>query len=324
LFRPSGCDIVGFDGFLKHRHIPKPEESVNMNFESEFLVVTREDRDEISVITISRPEVLNAINDRAMEQLGMRFREVGDDDAVRAVVLTGHGEKAFVAGADIPYLNSLKTPEAAEQMCLDFQGAISVIENLGKPVVCAINGVALGGGCEIAMGCHARVAMTGAKVLAGQPEVNLGLIPGAGGTQRLPRWVGFEVANEMLRTGRPVSSERALEIGLVDRLTDENVVEAAIAFAREILDGRQTPPPIPKGALDVPAKLPDVDIGHLSRAVDAILCRAVLEGGAMTLDEGLRHEARLFAEAHETEDARIGLANFIEKGARSKAEFVHR
>ena len=295
-----------------------------MNQESEFLVVTREDRDDISVITISRPEVLNAINDRAMEQLGTRFREVGDDDAVRAVVLTGDGDKAFVAGADIPYLNSLQTPEAAERMCLEFQAAIAAIENLGKPVVCAINGVALGGGCEIAMGCHARVARAGAKVLAGQPEVNLGLIPGAGGTQRLPRWVGFEVAGEMLRTGRPVSSERALEIGLVDRLTDEDVVEAAIVFARDILDGKETPAPIAKGPLEVPGALPDVDIGHLSRAVDAILCRAVLEGGAMALPDGLAHEARLFAEVHQTEDARIGLDNFIEKGARSKAEFMHR
>jgi len=295
-----------------------------MNEQSEFLVVTREDRDGVSIITIRRPEVMNAMNEQAIAQLGMRFREVRDDSSVQAVVLTGAGEKAFVAGADIGYLNTLDTPEAAEKMCLDFQGAIDVIENLGKPVVCAINGVALGGGCEIAMGCHARIAPEGRKVLAGQPEVALGIIPGAGGTQRLPRWVGFDVANEILRTGKPISSERALEIGLVDRLCDEPVVDEAIALAREILDGTYEPRPIERGPLAVPAKLPDVDIGHLSRAVDEIICRAILGGGAMKLEDGLKHEAKMFALACQTEDSRIGLKNFLEKGARSRAEFVHR
>lgn len=291
---------------------------------SEFPIVQREDRDGIAVLTISRPKALNAMNAQAIAELGERFGEVGADDSVAAVVLTGGGEKAFVAGADIAYLSTLKTAEEAEQMSLEFQGAIAVMENLGKPVVCALNGLALGGGCEIAMGAHARIARAGLKVLAGQPEVALGLIPGAGGTQRLPRWVGFEVANPMLRTGVPVSSERAMEIGLVDRLTTGDVVADGIAFAREILDGACTPRPIPSGPLDVPSKLDDVDLGHLSTKIDDIVCRAALEGGAMTLAEGLKHEAKLFGEARVTEDAAIGLENFLANGPRVKAAFVNR
>lgn len=287
-------------------------------------IILRDDRDGIAVLTINRPTVLNAMNAEAIAALGEAFGAVAADDSVKAVVLTGAGEKAFVAGADIGYLSTLDTYEAAEQMCLNFQGTIARMENMDKPAVCALNGLALGGGCEIAMGAHARVARAGLKVLAGQPEVALGVIPGAGGTQRLPRWVGFDRANTMIRVGRPIDSETAAEIGLVDRLTDGDVVEDAIAMAREILDGKYAPRPIEKGPLAVPDKLPDVDLGHLSRAVDAIVCRAMLGGGAMTLEDGLKHEARMFAEVSQTEDAKIGLRNFIENGPRTKAEFVHR
>lgn len=287
-------------------------------------VVLRRDRDDgVAVVTIRRPQVLNAINAEATAQLRATFEKIARDRSVRAVVLTGYGRKAFVSGADIAFLNSLGTADAGEHMSLDFQGAIAAIEDLGKLVVCALNGLALGGGCEIAMGCHARVAPAGLRVLCGQPEVNLGVIPGAGGTQRLPRWVGFEVANEILRTGRPISSERALEIGLVNRLVEGDVVEAAVAFAHEILGGDTEVKPIKKGALRPPAELPPVDLGHLSRKVDEILCRAILEGARMTLPKGLALEAKLFGEVVETKDAHIGLKNFLEKGARSKAAFVH-
>ncbi|MDH3197316.1 MAG: 3-hydroxyacyl-CoA dehydrogenase/enoyl-CoA hydratase family protein [Candidatus Krumholzibacteria bacterium] len=285
-------------------------------------VILREDRAGVAVVTIRRPAVLNAMNAEAIAQLGEVFAEIGKDPSVRAAVLTGYGSKAFVSGADIGYLSRLGTPEAAEHMCTTFQGSIQVIEDLPKPVVCALNGLALGGGCEIAMGCHARVAHKGVKL--GQPEVALGIIPGAGGTQRLPRIVGFEVGAELLRTGKPIRAERALEIGLVDRLSDDDVVADAIALAGEILEGRYQPKRMASGPVSVPASLPDVDIGHLSRAVDEILCRAVLGGGRLTLEDGLRHEAKRFAEVSQTEDAKIGLRNFIEKGPRSKAPFVHR
>jgi len=286
-------------------------------------VILREDRGDVAVVTVRRPAVLNAMNAEAITQLGEVFAGIAKDDAVRAAVLTGYGRKAFVSGADIGFLSGLNTPEAAESMCHRFQGSIQVIEDSPKPVVCALNGLALGGGCEIAMGCHARVARRDVRL--GQPEVALGVIPGAGGTQRLPRIVGFETGAEMMRTSRPINAARALEIGLVDRVCEgDDVVAEAVALARDIVAGKFTPKPMPREPLSPPDKLPDVDIGHLSRAVDAILCRAILEGGRMTLADGLRHEAKCFAEVSQTEDARIGLGNFIEKGARSKAQFVHR
>ena len=287
-------------------------------------VIQREDRDGVAVLTIRRPAVLNSMNADAIAQLGEVFAELGADNSIHAAVLTGFGKKAFVSGADVGFLSELKTREAAEEMCRTFQANIQVIEDLGKPVVCALNGIAFGGGCEIAMGCHARIARDQMKVLVGQPEVNLGIIPGAGGTQRLPRLVGFDVAGEMLRTGRPISSQRALEIGLVDRLSEGDLVADAVAFAREIVDGGFVPKQMPAGPIDAPAELPAADLGHLSRVVDTILCRAVLEGAGMELSSGLRHEAKLFAEVRQTEDATIGIQNFLEKGARSKAEFVHR
>ncbi len=287
-------------------------------------VVLRENRGDVAILRIRRPAVLNAVNAETIAQLAEAVREARDDDSIRAIVLTGYGRKAFVSGADIGFLSTLETPEDGERMCLNFQGAIQEIADCPKPVVCALNGLAFGGGCEIAMGCHARIARADLRVLAAQPEVNLGIIPGAGGTQRMPRLIGIEKGAELLRTGRPVSPQEALELGLVDRLSEGDLVDDAVALAHEIVEGRFEPVSLPTGPIDAPERLPDVDIGHLSRAVDAILCRAILEGARMTLADGLRLEAKLFGEVLTTEDSRIGIRNFIEKGARSKAEFVHR
>jgi len=287
-------------------------------------VILREDRDGVALVTIRRPAAMNSMNATAIGQLGEVFADIKNDSAIKAAVLTGYGKKVFVSGADIKFLSTLDTPEAAENMCHTFQGSVGVIEDLGKPVVAALNGIAFGGGCEIGMGCHARIAKKGMRVLAGQPEVNLGIIPGAGGTQRLPRIVGFEVGGELLRTGKPISADRALEIGLVDRLSEDDLIDDAIALANEIVEGTYTPTPMPKDPVDAPDALPDVDIGHLSTAVDAILVRATLEGGRMSLEDGLKLEAKLFAEVCETEDSKIGINNFIEKGAKSKAEFKNR
>jgi enoyl-CoA hydratase/carnithine racemase len=160
---------------------------------------------------------------------------------------------------------------------------------------------------------------------AGQPEVNLGLIPGMGGTQRLPRLIGFEKGAEMVRTGKPISSEQALHYGLVNELVEGDVLERAIALARELATGKTTVKLIDRGPLsDVPETLPDVDIGHLSRAVDKFAVQAMLEGAKMTLEEGLKNEARIFGRCWTTEDTRIGLQTFVEKGAKARAEFVHR
>jgi enoyl-CoA hydratase/3-hydroxyacyl-CoA dehydrogenase len=287
-------------------------------------VIVRKDVDGVAVLTIRRPKVLNALNHEAFTQIRSWLDEMRDDDAVKAVVITGHGKKAFISGADVGFLARIDSPEMGEQTSLQSQEAINAIEDFPKPVVAAINGLAFGGGCELAMGCHARIANAGQRVLAAQPEPNLGIIPGAGGTQRLPRLVGVEKAAELLRTGRPVSSDEAREIGLVDRLVDEDLVEAAVAHASELAAGDKNFCRITMEALSPPDKLPDVDIGHLSRAVDAVMIRAIVEGNRLPLREGLKLEAAMFGEVVKTEDMKIGVQNFLKNGPRSKADFVHR
>lgn len=285
-------------------------------------VVHRVDEDGVAIVTIRRPRFLNALNAEVFEQLCDVFAEIGSDDSVRAAVLTGFGSKAFVSGADVHFLAKIESAKEGEATCLDSQRATHVIEKLGKPVVCALNGLAFGGGNEIAMACTERLAKAGQKVLVSQPEPNLGIIPGCGGTQRLPRWIGVERASSYLRTGRPISSAEAVEMGLVRAEVKGDLRDAAIELARDLADGKAEARAIPTEPLDaVPTTLPEVDLGHLSTKIDGIVCRAILEGARMSLDEGLRHEAKLFGECCETEDMRIGVRNFIEKGPRSKAEF---
>jgi len=287
-------------------------------------VIIRRDIDNVAVLTIRRPKVLNAMNGDAFEQLRSRLEEIRDDAAIDAVVITGHGKKSFVSGADVGFLAKIDSREAGEKASLGSQSVINYVEGFPKPVVAAINGFAFGGGCEIAMGCHARVAKSGLKVLVAQPEPNLGIIPGAGGTQRMPRIIGIERASELLRTGRPISSDEAMELGLVNHLAGEDVVGEAIEFAAAIASDRKSVPPIVKTPMEPVQSLPDVDIGHLSKAVDVLIVRAIVEGAGLTLEDGLKLEAKLFGEVSATEDMKIGVRNFIEKGPRSKAPFVHR
>jgi enoyl-CoA hydratase/carnithine racemase len=187
----------------------------------------------IATITINRPEVRNALNIRTVEELGAVFAEVKNNAAVRVVVLTGAGEKAFAAGADISEIAGLSAAAAAEfsrrgQMVFD------AIEKLGKPVIAAVNGYALGGGCELAMACTIRVAEE--RAMFGQPEVKLGLIPGYGGTQRLPRLVGKSQALQLLLTGDTISAVDALKIGLVDRVVGAAELMGAVEeLARKIV-----------------------------------------------------------------------------------------
>lgn len=291
----------------------------------EILDVLFEKKGDVGVITIRRPKALNALNSKVFKELNSYCEIIKNDPQIKAGVITGFGNKAFVAGADIKEMAGLTEPAQGEHFARLGQIASAELEKLGKPVVAALNGFALGGGCELAMCCTARVAPKGLKFFAGQPEVNLGLIPGMGGTQRLPRLVGFERASEMIRTARPISSAQALQYGLINEEVDGDVLERAIALAREIADGRATPKLLVTGPVaNTPDNLPDVEIGHLSRAIDKLAVRAILEGGKMTLDDGLKNEARLFGQCWTTEDNRIGLKNFIEKGAKSKAEFVHK
>ena len=286
-------------------------------------LVFREDKGGIAVVKIRRPKVLNALNRDVFAQLGEIFTDIKKDSKIRGAVLTGFGTRAFVSGADIGMLADQKTPEEAEANSLKSKASLNLIENLRKPVVCAMNGLAFGGGNELAMSCTARIARKGLKVFVAQPEPRLGIIPGAGGTQRLPRLVGIEKAWSILRTGNPISSTHAKEIGLIYEEVEGDLVEAAITLAKRILTGEVCVPPIPKGPIPVPSKLPDVNIGHLSRKIDSLLQKAILEGAEKTLEEGLKLESKTFGECLLTQDMKIGMENFMKNGPRVNANFVH-
>ena len=241
--------------------------------------------DGIATVTVNRPDKLNALNSAVLDSLRQTFERLRDDASVRAVILTGAGEKAFVAGADIAELAALG-PEQARAHSEKGQALTRLIETLGKPVVAAINGFALGGGCELALCCTVRIAAEGARL--GTPEVKLGLICGYGGTQRLPRLVGRGRALELLLTGDPVDAAEALRIGLVNRVVKkEALLDEARATARKMASA---------GPLAVRRSLAAVDAG-LDR----------------TLDEGLREEAARFGECFGTRDMKEGTSAFLEK-----------
>jgi enoyl-CoA hydratase/carnithine racemase len=289
--------------------------------------ITRRDEQGVALLTIRRPKVLNALNQAVFDELRQTFAELEADPKVRAIVLTGFGVKAFVSGADVNFLARIETPAQGEATSLDSQDALNRIEACSKPVVCAYNGLAFGGGNELAMASHVRIALADLEVLAAQPEVKLGIIPGAGGTQRLPRLVGFDKANTVLRTGRPVSSADAKAIGLVHELVAGDIVslrQRAIALARDLADGKVQLPRIATGPCkSVPDRLPDVPLGHLSKAVDKLLCEAILDGAKLPLAGGQALEAKKFGQVCALQDMRIGVENFLKNGPRAKAAFVH-
>jgi enoyl-CoA hydratase/3-hydroxyacyl-CoA dehydrogenase len=286
-------------------------------------VVIREDKGDIAIVKIRRPKLLNALNADVFEQLRDNFLEIQKNPKFKGAILTGFGTRAFVSGADIGMLASQKTAEEGETACLSNYSVLDLIENLGKPVVCALNGLAFGGGNEIAMSCTARIARKGQKVFVAQPEPKLGFIPGAGGTQRLPRLIGLEKAWPILRHSNPISSAQAKEIGLIQEEVDGDLIEAAIGWVRKILSGQVKAPSIPKGPMPIPSKLPEVDIGHLSRKIDSLLQKAILDGAKTTLAEGLKIEARIFGDCFKTKDRGIGIDNFMKNGPRVNANFVH-
>jgi 3-hydroxyacyl-CoA dehydrogenase/enoyl-CoA hydratase/carnithine racemase len=286
-------------------------------------MVFREDRDDIAIVSIRRPGTLNALNGEVMSQIHTTFSEIKKDDHIKGAVLTGFGIKAFVSGADIQMLAGIKNPEEGEKISREGQGTLSFIENLGKPVICAMNGLALGGGNELAMACTARIAKKGLRVFAGQPEPKLGIIPGYGGSQRLPRIVGLSQAWPILRSGNPISSAQALQMGLVSAEVEGDVLDAGIAFAKRVIAGDVDVKPINKDPIDIPESLPEVDIGTLSRKTDEILKKAILEGAKLTLEEGLQLEARMFGECVRTKDMRIGMENFMKFGPKKAARFAH-
>jgi enoyl-CoA hydratase len=238
-----------------------------------------------ALVTVNRPQVLNALNAHTLTELRRAFDELRDDPGVRVVIVTGAGDKAFVAGADISELASL-SPAQAQAHALAGQQVFDAIEHLGKPVIAAINGFALGGGCELAMACTLRIAADTARL--GQPEVNLGIPPGFAGTQRLSRLVGKGAALDLLLTGRHVTAEEALRIGLVNR-----VVAAAdlLATTRAL-------------AADLAAKAP---------IATRYIIEAVQQGSDVPFQQAAFLEASLFGLAFSTADMREGTRAFLDK-----------
>lgn len=241
--------------------------------------------DRIGYVTINRPDKLNALNAQCKSDLRDLFTATKANPEVDVVIITGSGEKAFVAGTDISELTSLNA-ESGKEFAEGGQSIFDLIQHLGKPVIAAVNGYALGGGCELALACHIRVASENAKF--GQPEVNLGIIPGYGGTQRLARLVGTGKAAEMILTGDQINAQEALRIGLVNKVVlQSELLPAAEAIARAIIG---------KGQLAIRMSL---------KAINAAL--------ELPLSEGLKIEAAIFGEACNTEDAREGIRAFLQK-----------
>jgi enoyl-CoA hydratase/3-hydroxyacyl-CoA dehydrogenase len=281
------------------------------------LEVTRENG--IAVVSIQRPEVLNALDERTVSELDAVFRELDADDEVRGVVLTSYD--GSLAGADIQELAVLKSSEEAVAKCRRGHGVLDRIAAMTKPVVAAVDGPVLGGGAELSMACHARVV--GPNLMLGQPEVNLGIIPGYGGTQRLPRIVGVERGFEMLRTGRPAKAKDACAWGWAHGEPVPDPVAAAKDLIGRHLEGAASLAPVDPAPLDVPASLPKVDLGHHSLEIDAILVDTLRTGLAKPLAEGLVLEAEGFGRCRETIDYDIGMKNFIQNGPRVPADFLH-
>lgn len=244
-----------------------------------------EKKEQRAYVTLNRPNVLNALNSITLDQLRDTFKRIIDDSEVRVAILTGSGEKAFAAGADIQELIEL-IPVKAKELGCKWHDVFDLIENMGKPVIAAINGLAVGGGCELAMACDIRIASENSKFA--QPELKLGVIPGGGGTQRLPRLVGKGIAKELILTGRMIGADEALRIGLVNRVVP----------ALELMT--------------ICEEIADEIIKAAPLAVQYCL-EAINKGLYMSLEEGLLLETNLSALICSTEDMREGTAAFIEK-----------
>jgi enoyl-CoA hydratase len=247
----------------------------------------------LATLTVNRPKVLNALNRKTIEELECAFFDLKSDDSIAAIVVTGGGPKAFIAGADISEIAAYDATSGTA-FARRGQSVLDLIENMGKPVIAAINGYALGGGLEIAMACHLRIASENAKM--GQPEINLGVIPGFGGTQRLARLVGEGRAMELVLLGDQIPAEEAHRIGLVNKVVPaDQLMEAARELATRLAA---------KGGLTV-----------------SYAMQAVHGGLQVPLAEGLRLEANLFGLCCATEDKTEGTKAFLEK---RKPEFVNR
>lgn len=251
----------------------------------EFQTLLYEVADRVATVTINRPEKLNALNAQAKADLARCLAAIKDDEGIDAVLMTGAGDKAFVAGTDIAELRGLDRTTGRDYSEAG-QAVFNAIEHLGKPVIAAVNGYALGGGCELALACHIRLASERARF--GQPEVNLGIIPGYGGTQRLARLVGIGKAMEMILTGIQVDAQEAMRIGLVSRVCPHDELMArATAMAKVV--------------------------SSFGQVAIRMALQAVTMTQEMPLSEGQKLEAALFGTCCQTHDFREGTLAFLEK-----------
>jgi len=247
----------------------------------------------IAIVTINRPKVLNALNTQTLDELRRAVLDLKQDEGARVVILTGAGDKSFVAGADINEL-ALQTPTGGREHALGGQHVFDLLENMGKPVIAAINGFALGGGCELAMACTLRLAADTARL--GQPEITLGLLPGYAGTQRLPRLVGKGKAMEMILTGAAIAADEAQRIGLVTRV-------------------------VPAAELMAEARKLAAQLARNAPIAMRYIINAVNKGVEMPFAEACQYEATLFGLVASTDDMREGTKAFLEK---RKPEFKGR
>jgi enoyl-CoA hydratase/carnithine racemase len=247
----------------------------------------------VAIVTINRPQVLNALNAKTLDELRQLVLDLKADDSARAMILTGAGDKSFVAGADINEL-AVQTPTSGREHALAGQHVLDLVENMGKPVIAAINGFALGGGCELAMACTLRIAADTARL--GQPEINLGLIPGYAGTQRLARLVGKGKAMELMLGGAPIAAAEAERIGLVNRV-------------------------VPAADLMGEARKLAAQLARNAPIATRYIIAAINKGLEMPFAEACVFEATLFGLIASTDDMREGTAAFLEK---RKPEFKGR
>ena len=253
--------------------------------QDDFQAIAYVKRDSIAYITLNRPQVMNALNQTTIVELTEAFIDARDDDGVRGVILTGAGGKAFAAGADISELAKAKPIDAQEQARRGQQLTL-LIETLGKPVIAAVNGLALGGGCELAMACTLRLATEEAQF--GQPEIKLGLIPGFGGTQRLARLIGKAQATQLILTGESITAADAYRLGLINEIVAS---DRLLTRAEDILH----------------------QIGKSAPLAVRYALQAITEGLNVTVRAGMDLEGALFAVCASTEDVREGTTAFLEK-----------
>ncbi len=296
-----------------------PDSIVNKSLAT-FRYRVKVERDgDIGTVRVWRPEVMNALSAATIAEIDSAMTELGADDSIKGIVFTS--DNGALAGADIGELASLQTPEQCRDICMQTHPIMMRIAKMAKPVVAALSGPVLGGGAEFSMACHARVV--GPGFLLGQPEVNLGIIPGYGGTQRLPRLIGFERAYAMLRNAQTISAKEACAWGWAHGEPVSDPEAAAAELIRQHIAGSVKLTPVNPEPMAVPSPLPKVDIGHRSLRIDSILVDVITRGLATDLEAGLAIEADGFARCKETVDMNIGMSNFMQNGPRVPALFLN-